>query len=276
MQGNKVRKLAPVLRAALARSRPPILVSFGGAYSNHVAALATAGRLYGLPVYLFIRGEEVDNPVLRYAAGCGAILRKISRSEYRLKQEESWRGTQVQRILKESNGLRPAGHPPYGPADLLFIPEGGTTPAGIDHVAKIVPEITTQLGSPPDYLCVAAGTGGTAAGLLRTADPATTVEVYPALAGDWLRTEIEALLPHPPAADWHLVTDYAGRYGKYPAAWRTTSPGLAARANLGLPGLPPLEPIYTGKLFQGVLARLATGHYARGSQVVVVHTGGIY
>ena len=67
LQGNKVRKLTPVLRAALSAAEKPILVSFGGAYSNHVSALATAGQVYQLPTHLIIRGEEVDNPLLQAA-----------------------------------------------------------------------------------------------------------------------------------------------------------------------------------------------------------------
>lgn len=267
MQGNKVRKLAGVLRRALAETTRPVLVSFGGAYSNHLSALATAGRLYGLRIVVFVRGEEVDNPLLQRATKDGATLIRISRSEYRQKTSPEWLKARQQQL---ANRFRL-------PERLVwFIPEGGTSPGDLTSFAPLFQEIVADLGKPPDYLCVSAGTGGTAAGLIAAADLATRIEVYPALKGNWMADEIKQLLPPGASSNWTCINDYHyGGYGKWPAEWNVPSSGLARRAFIG-PGLPPLEPVYTAKLFSGVLGRIGKGQYPAGSQIVVLHTGGIY
>ncbi|NJC28411.1 1-aminocyclopropane-1-carboxylate deaminase/D-cysteine desulfhydrase [Neolewinella antarctica] len=268
LQGNKVRKLAPILNDALASGDDPVLLSFGGAYSNHVAALATAGKLYNLRVHLIIRGEEVDNPLLDYCTTAGARLEKISRTEYRQKHDPAWVETLRQKIAAEYD---------ISPAHVWLIPEGGTTEAGIENMRHLYDEITADLSAYPDYLALSAGTGGTAAGIIRAANARTKVEVYPALKGNWMQKEIAQHLASDQAENWSCVTGYHhGGYGKYPKKWITQSSGLATRADVGEPGLPPLEPIYTAKLFTGVLDRIANGHYPPGSTVVVIHTGGIY
>lgn len=268
LQGNKVRKLEPVLRAAVAAKPTPLLVSFGGAYSNHVSALATAGRLYSIPVHLFVRGEEVDNALLDQARRDGAIITLLSRSEYRFKNEASWLRLR-QAELAEQHRLPPEF--------IWFIPEGGTTKESARNVGKLYGEVVSDLGQPPDFLCISAGTGGSAAGIIQAADPKTRIEVYPALKGDWMADEIQQLLGPGVSQNWTCITDYHfGGYGKFPWEWVVPSEGIASRADIGEPGLPQLEPIYTAKLFSGVLDRLRAGKYPEGSSVVVVHTGGIY
>ncbi len=268
LQGNKVRKLAGFLQAALSQPRPPLLVSFGGAYSNHLAALATAGRLYDLPVALFVRGEEVDNPLLARARADGAHLRHLSRTEYRQKNEETWRQSRRQLLARGFN---------RSSEEVWMIPEGGTSPGSARRVSLIYGEIVAALGDAPDYLCISAGTGGSAAGVIQAADPTTRIEVYPALKGDWMRDEVAQYLPTSATKNWTTIPDYHfGGYGKFPASWIIPAPGLAKRAHLGEPGLPPLEPIYTAKLFYGVLDRIRAGVYPPASSIVVVHTGGIY
>ena len=268
LQGNKVRKLEPFLRDALSSAGLPVLVTFGGAYSNHLAALATAGRQFDLTTHLIVRGEEVDNPVLRYCAAAGAMIERISRSEYRLRNSRVWLEQLRARLAVQ-----------YGRAltDVWLIPEGGTSHASARNVGKVYDEIADQLAAPPDYVTISAGTGGSAAGIIQAADRATTVEVYPALKGDWMAGEIVKLLNSGNRVAWSCITGYhCGGYGRYPAGWKTTSPGLATRADIGICGLPPLEPVYTAKLFTGVLDRIENGRYPPGSTVVVIHTGGIY
>ncbi|MEM6770805.1 MAG: pyridoxal-phosphate dependent enzyme [Bacteroidota bacterium] len=267
LQGNKVRKLLGVLQAALAAKTRPVLVSFGGAYSNHLAALSTAGKLYDLPVVLFVRGEEVDNPILAQARADGARLIHLSRTEYRRKYDEDW--------LK-ARRLDLAAEYQVDPAKIWFVPEGGTSPEAVRTVEALYPEIVDQLGAAPEVIAVSAGTGGTAAGLIRAASDQTLVEVYSALKGNWMTAEIAKLLPANHPANWTVITDYHyGGYGKFPQKWLVPSTGLAKRARVA-DGLPPLEPVYTAKLFSGVLDRLRKGKYPSGSTVVIVHTGGIY
>lgn len=268
LQGNKVRKLEGFLQAALAAKTRPLLVSFGGAFSNHLSALATAGRLYDLPVVIFVRGEEVANSLLDRAVADGARLIHLSRADYRRKNEEDW-------LLARRAELAEMFE--LAPENVWLIAEGGTDPGSARNVGKLYDEVVDNLGHPPDYLCISAGTGGSAAGVIQAADPLTRVEVFPALKGDWMAGEIIKLLPGYFAGNWTTVTDYHfGGYGKFPAEWLSPSSGLAKRAVIGEPGLPPLEPVYTAKLFYGVLDRIRKGLYPAGSKVVVVHTGGIY
>ncbi len=261
LQGNKVRKLFPLL------SRPDLpgrsVVSFGGPYSNHVAALSAAGSRFGFSTRFFIRGEAVRNPMLDQARTAGSHLAFISRSDYRRKHDPDF--------------LRSLG---VGAAEFV-VPEGGTRPGCLTATGELFHEVRQQLGTAPDYLCVSAGTGGTAAGILSAASGSDTrVEVFPALKGDWMRKEILHLLADGGAhASLHVVTDYhCGGYGKFLPAWKLSVPPgrTALHADIGEPGLPPLEPVYTAKLFAGVLDRLRHGRYPPGSSVVVVHTGGIY
>ncbi len=261
LQGNKVRKLFPLL------SRPDLpgrsVVSFGGPYSNHVAALSAAGSRFEFSTRFFIRGEAVRNPVLDLARAAGSDLHFLTRGDYRRKHDPAF--------------LRTLGIV----AEDILVPEGGTNPDALAAVADLYPEICRQLGAAPDYLCLSAGTGGTAAGILAAAaGSATRVEVFPALKGDWMRKEILHLLADGGAhASLHVVTDYhCGGYGKFLPAWKLSVPPgrTALHADIGEPGLPPLEPVYTAKLFAGVLDRLRHGRYPPGSSVVVVHTGGIY
>lgn len=268
LQGNKVRKLLPTLRAALAAHKKPLLYSFGGAYSNHVSALASAGEQFGLLVVLFIRGEEVDNPLLRDAAQKGAHLIKVSRSDYRLRNDPNWRVSWEQQLAEKYNL----------PEDQIWhIPEGGSTEAGVVSAGEAYTETAAQLGRPPDYFCLSAGTGGTAAGIIQAANPSSRIEVFPALKGSWMPEEINKFLPTGRTTNWTCIEGYHfGGYGKFPPAWDTEPGFLAKRADIGFAGLPPLEPIYTAKLFSGVLDRVGQGCYPPGSTVVVLHTGGLY
>jgi len=92
-----------------------------------------------------------------------------------------------------------------------------------------------------------------------------------------MEAEIKTLLPAGAYENWTCITDYHfGGYGKFPKEWVTPSAGMATRADIGVAGLPPLEAVYTAKLFAGVLERISKRKYPAGSKIVVVHTGGIY
>ncbi|NJB86463.1 1-aminocyclopropane-1-carboxylate deaminase [Lewinella marina] len=261
LQGNKVRKLAPLLNRTDLDGRT--VVSFGGAFSNHVAALSAAGVRFGFRTRFYIRGEAVRNLTLDFVARNGSQLTFVDRTTYRQKHHP-----EVQREI----GIT---------ADEIVVPEGGTQPSALPFVGAVYGETVKQLGRAPDYFCLSAGTGGTAAGVVAAASGGRTrVEVYPALRGNWMRSEIESWLP-PGTDTGHLdvITGYAfGGYGKFPTDWRLYTPegAIAKRADLGDQLLPPLEPVYTAKLFTGVLHRLARGEYPRGASLVILHSGGIY
>lgn len=259
----------------------PILFSFGGAFSNHLSALATAGRLYDLKVIIFVRGEEVDNPVLDKARADGAELILISRTEYRRKKDHTWLTARRKDIADR-----------YGIASTWVwpIPEGGSGPGAAESVGKLYDEIVEDMEAFPDYLCLSAGTGCSAAGVIAAANPATRIEVFPALKGDWMAAEISSFLPNIEGKNWTCITNYHfGGYARFPKAWTNHTSSktdtnallpptvrLAQIANINEPDLPPLDPIYNAKLFYGVLDRIRKGSYPTGSTVVVVHSGGIY
>ena len=251
-----MRKLLPLL-AEVARGERTV-VSFGGAYSNHLAALSAAGRRFGFRTRLYVRGDPVRNPVLDYMAAASE-LRFVSRAEYRRKADPGW---------QRSVGIA---------AEDLVVPEGGSTGSAVAASGTVYREAVDQLGRHPDYFCVAAGTGCTAAGVIAAAPPGT-VEVFPALRGTWMRDAINSRLGAQPPS-WTLLSDYTyGGYAKFPGHWRYHTPSgyLVRQADIGVPGLPPLEPVYTAKLFSGVLDRIRRGCYPRGATVVILHTGGIY
>lgn len=251
--GNKWRKLAYNLRAAREQGHSRLL-TFGGAYSNHIAAVAAAGDLFGFSTVGVIRGEPHQplNPTLAYASSLGMQLHYISRSAFRQKDTP-----EVREVLEQA----------YAPYYLL--PEGGTNKLALRGCEELAREITAQLGKTPDYVCVAAGTGGTAAGLIRGARESTHILVFPVLKGDFMHGEIERWLPDA-TAPWSVMSEY--HFGGY-AKW---NPELLAfmrdfRAETGI----VLDPVYTGKLLYGVLAEARKKRFPAGSTVVVIHTGGL-
>ena len=247
------------MRPLLRRKPIPHILSFGGVYSNHVAALSAASTKYGFPLTLCLRGEPVDNHVVALARRSGADLIWLSRSDYRRREEADFQRALLRRAAA-THGCSPEA--------IELLPEGGTTTEAIQSAGAVYTETVTQLGRVPDVFCLSVGTGGTAAGVLRASDGRCRVEAFPALRGKWLVKH--PLLPRRGARNFALVTDYHfGGYGKFPAHW-------AQRMELpAYPGL-PLEPVYTAKLFFGLHDRITKGVYPRGSTVVALHTGGTY
>ncbi|RSK30172.1 1-aminocyclopropane-1-carboxylate deaminase/D-cysteine desulfhydrase [Hymenobacter metallilatus] len=258
LPGNKWRKLKYNLQEAR-RLGHHTLLTFGGAYSNHVAAVAAAGRLTGLRTVGVIRGEELAhqplNPTLAQARADGMQLHFLDRATYRRKQEPA--------VLAEL--LRGTG-PAY------VLPEGGSNALALPGCAELVTELRQLTAF--DYLCVACGTGGTLAGLVTGLQGPEQALGFAALKGaDFLRTDINRLTlagtsnTYP---NWALHTAYHG------GGYARLSPELrqfirAFRVRHGV----LLDPIYTSKMLLGVLDLLARGYFRRGSTVVTVHTGGL-
>jgi 1-aminocyclopropane-1-carboxylate deaminase len=233
LPGNKARKLKYNLRQARAEGRSRLL-TFGGAYSNHLAAVAAAGRLYGFATTGLVRGEEhlPLNPTLARCAADGMALHYLDRSTYRRRAEPE--------LLAEMQRQ-------FGPAYLL--PEGGTNALALRGVAELITELRQH--TTFDAVAVAAGTGGTLAGL------ALGLALTLAAAGTVL-------------TNYELHTGYHfGGYAKLPAELRAFIKQFEAAYGV------LLDPIYTGKLLFGVLDLIEKNHFAPGSTVVVVHTGGL-
>jgi 1-aminocyclopropane-1-carboxylate deaminase len=259
LPGNKARKLKYNLQAARAGGHQHLL-TFGGAYSNHLAAVAAAGRLYGFATTGLVRGEEHQplNPTLARCVADGMQLHYLDRTTYRRRAEP---------------GLLAEIQRQFGPAYLL--PEGGTNALALPGVAELIGELRQHTDF--DAVAVAAGTGGTLAGLAlglaEAGHPAHALGVAALKGGDFLRADIDALTR---AATGQALTNYElhtgyhfGGYAKLPLELRAFIQQF--EADYGV----LLDPIYTGKLLFGVLDLLAQGHFAPGSTVVAVHTGGL-
>ena len=259
LPGNKARKLKYNLLAAKEQGCGQLL-TFGGAYSNHLAAVAAAGRLYGFATTGLVRGEPHYplNPTLARCAADGMRLHYLDRGTYRRRGEPA--------LLAELQRQ-------FGPAYLL--PEGGTNVLALRGVAELVGELRQHTAF--DAVAVPVGTGGTLAGLALglagAAYPARAVGVAALKGAGFLRAEVDALTR---AAAGQALTNYElhtgyhfGGYAKLPAELRAFIQQF--QADYGV----LLDPIYTSKLLFGVCALIDTEHFAPGSTVVAVHTGGL-
>ncbi|MFD2785915.1 1-aminocyclopropane-1-carboxylate deaminase/D-cysteine desulfhydrase [Hymenobacter rubripertinctus] len=258
LPGNKWRKLRYNLLEA-DRLGHDTLLTFSGAYSNHLAAVAAAGRLTGRRTVGVVRGEELAhrplNPTLARAAADGMELRFVDRATYRCKQEPEF----LVELLRET-----------GPAYVL--PEGGSNALALPGCAELVQEL--QILTDFDTLCVACGTGGTLAGLLTGLQGQQEALGFAALKGaDFLRQDIDQLTQagtDRTYSNWQLRTEYhGGGYARLSPELRQFIREFRQRHGV------LLDPIYTSKMLVGVLDLLDKGYFPRGSTVVAIHTGGL-
>ncbi|WP_319782488.1 1-aminocyclopropane-1-carboxylate deaminase/D-cysteine desulfhydrase [Oceanisphaera sp. IT1-181] len=264
ISGNKWRKLKYPLRHAI-ESQATGLLSFGGAYSNHLHALAAIGQQLALPTLAIVRGEASSqhNPTLTDARRWGMSLEFVDRQQYRLRQDSRW--------LAELS----ARYPGY-----YLIPEGGSCAGALPGVAELWSELAAQfrsssawpLPSTIDHLILPVASGGTLAGLISTRPAASQLTGYAVLKGaSWLKEEVCAL--YPAAAQdngWQLRLDHhGGGYAKSSIEDRAAIALLSEQLAL------PLEPIYSGKAILGLFRDIAAGYYPAHSQLVFLHTGGL-
>lgn len=250
VSGNKFRKLKYNLLQAK-KEEYGTLLTFGGAFSNHIAAVAYAGKENGFSTIGIIRGEELsdkinENPTLQFAKDCGMQLEFVTREAYRLKSE-----TAFIEQLEEQFGT------------FFLIPEGGTNTLAI----KGCEEILTTTDKKFDYICCAVGTGGTISGIINSLEPHQKVLGFPALKGDFLKDEIRNFATN---ENWELITDYHfGGYGKI-------TEELVAFINMFYEKYQiPLDPVYTGKMVFGVIDLITKDYFPKDSKILMIHTGGI-
>lgn len=250
VSGNKFRKLKYNLLQAKAENQSALL-TFGGAYSNHIAAVAYAGKENGFQTIGIIRGDELgdkieSNPTLKFAQECGMQFEFVSRETYRLKTEESF----LEQLQQK-----------YGA--FYLIPEGGTNAFAIQGCE----EILTPEDAFFDYVACAIGTGGTISGLINSVLPRQKVLGFPALKGEFLQDEIRKFVRH---ENWELITDYHfGGYGK-------VSPDLIDWINRFYAQTQiPLDPVYTGKMVFGILDLIAKNYFPENANILLIHTGGL-
>jgi 1-aminocyclopropane-1-carboxylate deaminase len=250
ISGNKFRKLKYNLLQAKAEKQQTVL-TFGGAYSNHIAAMAYAGKEQGFKTIGVIRGDELgdkitDNPTLKFAQECGMQFEFVTREAYRFKTEPNFIAN-----LKDKFGL------------FYLVPEGGTN----EYAIKGCQEILTEQDASFDFICCAVGTGGTISGIINSALPHQKVLGFPALKGDFLKDEIRKFATN---ENWDLVTDYHfGGYGKVNEELIQFINQFYKQTEV------PLDPIYTGKMVFGVIDLIQKNYFPDNAKILLIHTGGL-
>jgi 1-aminocyclopropane-1-carboxylate deaminase len=255
VSGNKFRKLKynflEIKKLGYQR-----LVTFGGAFSNHIHATAAAGKYFGIETLGIIRGErtEVLNSTLYFAEFCGMKLYFFSRAAFREKSL----------IIKQMQTK-------FG--DFYFLPEGGSNNLAVRGCMEIVEEIHSQMPFQPDYFCTACGTGGTLTGIIAAAKSSQKILGFSALKGDFLGNDVQNLLDgekNIQCTNWQINHDYC--FGGY-AKWE---PELIYFINdFKQKHCIALDPIYTGKMFFGIFDLLKKGFFRPNTTITVIHTGGL-
>lgn len=255
VSGNKLRKLKYNLVEAQRLNHHTIL-TYGGAFSNHIAATAAAGSICGFKTIGVIRGEELGvnlantlktNSTLSAAYACGMKFKFVSRTAYRHKNCASFH----KELEKE-----------YG--SFYNIPEGGTNVLAVKGTQEILAQTDKE---NYNYICVAAGTGGTAAGIINSTALDQKVIVFSALKGDFIKNEI---LKYTNRSNFQVINDIT--FGGYARSTDELIDFMNVRFRES--GI-PLEPIYTGKMMFGIEHLIDSGVISEDSRILAVHTGGL-
>ncbi|WP_238582532.1 1-aminocyclopropane-1-carboxylate deaminase/D-cysteine desulfhydrase [Cellvibrio sp. OA-2007] len=259
LSGNKFYKLFFNLQAAQVQGFTRVL-SFGGAYSNHLHALAAAGKRYGFSTLGVVRGERPAHlsPTLSDAEAWGMTLIFIGRTEYRNKTEQA-----LIADLKTRYG------------EFYLIPEGGANLAGAHGVLLLGQALEQQLKGDYTAVCIACGTGTSLAGLAAGIDAGKPALGFSVLKGEGgLGRDVNAiynLLCTEQAPNWRLISGFhCGGYGK-------KHPDYLAQfwRDFERESCIPLDPVYTVKMFFGLNALVRQGYWPRGSRIVAIHSGGL-
>lgn len=263
VSGNKWWKLKYNLQEAKRQGKSTLL-TFGGAYSNHIYATAAAAQELSFKSIGIIRGEEITtlSKTLQFAKEQGMLLHFISREAYRQKAQDEF----VAR-LKDQFG------------DFYLIPEGGTNSLAVQGVEEFAQQLNKEMDA--DFVCSACGTGGTLAGIIK-AMPEKRVIGFSSLKGDFLSEEVRRLLDEEiegeevskleryQKSNWHIEDGYHfGGYAKH------TPELLMFIKNFEKEFSIPVEHVYTGKLFFGLFDLIQRGHFPKGSKIMALHTGGL-
>ena len=254
MSGNKIRKLKYNLIQAREEGHNTLL-TFGGAYSNHIYAVAAAGKIYGFKTIGIIRGERYDNlnPTLSFARSSGMQLHYLSRTAYKEKYSPA-----TLRALKKEFG------------EFYLLPEGGTNPLALKGCAEIVEE----LDFPYDMITTCCGTGGTLGGIIAGLNGRNHAMGFSVLKGGaFLQQDIRDHIRKYNGntyLNWHIELDYHfGGYARY-------SPELINFINdFKRKQKVQLDPVYTGKMMFGIFDMINKDKIKKGTSIIAVHTGGL-
>jgi len=248
--GNKWWKLKNNIDQAR-REGCDTLLTFGGAYSNHIYATAAAAKEEGFKSVGIIRGEEVDNGVLGFARRMGMELRFVSREEYR-------------KVREDGDGrLRDGTHQRRAP-NVFVIPEGGTNKYAVEGCAEWGRKL---LGIEFDQVYLAVGTGGTMSGLLVGLNGNREIIGVPVLKNDGFLEDSINELTGSNYSNWRLLNEY--HHGGYAKASKELIAFCKEFKHA------TIEPVYTGKLFWAVVDQIEKGNIKTNTTMLVIHTGGI-
>lgn len=250
ISGNKYRKLKYNLQKAK-QSGYNRLLTFGGAFSNHLAAVAAAGKAYGFKTVGIVRGDELAlkeklNPTLHFCRKKDMKLVYVTRETYKQKTD-----FQFLKQLESNFGK------------FYLLPEGGTNAEAIQGCKEIISEKDAIY----DYICVAVGTGGTMAGLVSSAFSNQEIQGFSVLKGTFQNRLIAEYAGN---KKYSLTDAYSfGGYGKIETKLVRFINAFKAKTNI------LLDPVYTGKMMYGVMDRMRNNKYPSNAKILVIHTGGV-
>ena len=254
ISGNKFRKLKYNIEEAKKENQKTLL-TFGGAYSNHIAATASAGKIHSFHTIGIIRGNELgldlkktiqENETLKHAAKEGMQLHFVSRADYRNKEKPEF-------LLKLQEQF----------GDFYLIPEGGTNYLAI----KGCEEILTEEDKKFDIIYCAVGTGGTISGLINSSKKNQQIIGFPVLKENYLDQEIASKTNK---KNWILNRKHhLGGYAKYNEELINFMNDFFENQDI------LLDPIYTGKLIMGIFKEIENENYNEKKRILAVHTGGL-
>jgi 1-aminocyclopropane-1-carboxylate deaminase len=248
VSGNKWWKLKYNIERAIDDGYRTVL-TFGGAYSNHIYATAAACRELELNCIGIIRGEAIENETLLFAKTCGMQLHFVSREVYRKKNLPEFQES----LLSQ-----------YG--SCYLIPEGGTNHEAVHGCEELGKKL---LETSFDYLMLPVGTGGTIAGIINSFNGHRKIIGIPVLKDcDFLNEEIKELL-NQKFNNWKLYLDY--HHGGYAKTNAELNQFIHSLTEVGI----PTEFVYTGKLFWAAIDLIRKKLVEPGSTVLILHTGGL-
>ena len=249
ISGNKYWKLFYNINYYLKQNpQNPFVITFGGAFSNHIAATAALSKQLNLKTLGLIRGEELqnkwqENPTLKVANENGMNFRFVTREEYRDKEF-------LTHILRKEF------------PEALIIPEGGTNELAVQGIQFMLKEETKSF----DYLCTAVGTGGTIAGISKFAEENQNVLGFKVVDDDSL---YHTILKYSGKENFKLLNAHDGAYGKI------TDENIRFTNDFKEKYQIQLDPIYTGKMMRKIFELIGDNYFPEGSSILAFHTGGL-
>ncbi|MCW3104465.1 MAG: hypothetical protein JWO09_2905 [Bacteroidetes bacterium] len=256
ISGNKLFKLRYNLEE-VKRQRKKGILTFGGAFSNHIAATAAAGKEQGFSTFGIIRGEQTAelNSTLAFAQRQGMQLHFVSREAYRRKDDPGF--------------LEALNISSFDPSGFYIIPEGGANTLGV----KGCMEIRDHIHIPFDHICCACGTGTTIAGIILSLTEHEKALGFQVLKGEgYMHAEVQRWLKafEHTKQNWSIVEDYHfGGYAKLKPELLSFIERFESTHNI------PLDFIYTAKMMYGIYDLIQKGYFKSGETVIAVHTGGV-